>query len=109
MNTLIISLIFLGSYFSYSTSKKAILNSDFALNRWVTSNIKFSKIIGILLLLASLILSIVYFGTTSGILFWLISLLIVLGLIIIITPLKKLTYKHILILFLIILTFEFIL
>jgi SNF family Na+-dependent transporter len=107
MITSIILLIFLVSFVFYSTSKKAQLTSKTIFEDWIQSHRQYSKIISSLLLVTAFILSINNFGITSGIIFWLVILMSLLSLIIIISPLKKVNYKHLVFAFFILLIFEF--
>lgn len=102
-----ILLIFIAILVFFNTSKKAELSSNTSLERWIQNNTNYSKISGCLLLICALFLIIYSFGITSGILFWLIMLMSILSLIIVIFPLKKVTYKHLTIVFLLLLIFEF--
>jgi hypothetical protein len=86
-----------------------LVSYDLTIEKWIQLNIVISKLIAVVFLLTSLIIAIVSYGRTSGILFWLFSMIMILGLIIIIAPLKKVTYKQISILFLGLLILEFIL
>lgn len=99
-------LIFIGSFILYNTSEKATLNSNLILEKWVQSNNKHSKYIGAILTLLPLFYILDFFGTTSGILYWSILLMIILGLTIIISPLNKITYRSVSIIFLFFLTLE---
>ncbi len=101
-------LLFLGSWVLYNTSKKAILNQNFHIEKWIQSHAFLSKLVGLFFLLTSLSLMTLNFGTTSGVLFWLVSLMTILGLIIIIAPLHKGNLYYFLILFIVILLLEII-
>ncbi|WP_106794038.1 hypothetical protein [Aquimarina sp. Aq78] len=109
MITISVLLIFFGSFLLYHTSKEVLINYDLTIEKWIKLNMVVSKLIAGVLLLASLIIAIVSLGRTSGILFWLFLMMIILGLIIIIAPLKKVTYKQISVLFLVLLILELIL
>ncbi len=108
MITMNIFFVFLGSYLLYGTSQRAILHTKSVINTWITTHKKVSKIVGFACFVLGLIVSVFYFNVTAGILFWLFVVTSILGLIIILTPLQKITYKHSFILFVITLTIEFI-
>lgn len=107
MITVIILLIFSASFVFYKTSKKVQLSYKNIVETWMQNHRPYSKIIGTLLLTTALILSINNFGLTSGIIFWLIILMSFLSLIIIISPLQKVNYKYLILIFLVVLILEF--
>lgn len=109
MITSIIFLIFFGCFALYNASKKVALNQYFKLETWLQNNEKQTKIIGVFTLVITAIISVFYLGVTSGILFWLITLMTVLCLIVILYPIKGINYKHIISVFVFILLFELIL
>ncbi|OSY87110.1 hypothetical protein WH52_12635 [Tenacibaculum holothuriorum] len=101
MITSILFLLLTGSIFLYSTSSKTMLNN-------LTSSIKLSNFIGVSLLIIALYIATIYLGTFSGFLFWLISFIVFLSLVIIIYPLKIINYKYLIVLVLFSLSFEII-
>ena len=106
MGTVIVTLIFIGSYFLYSTSKYTSISSCLVFNVWILENRKRSNYIGVLTLIISLIGSMYSFGLTAGGLYWLITLSTIMGLIIIIVPLNVFSYKHTVSMFTILLFIE---
>lgn len=100
-------LIFVASFVFYNTSKKATLSGVSLLEIWIQQHTLYSKTIGYLLLIATLILVILNFGISSGIIFWLITLMSTLSLLIIISPLQKVNYKHLIVVFFILIILEF--
>ncbi len=109
MITVSILLIFFGSFLLYHTSEKGLISYDLPAEKWAQLNKVISKVIAVVFLLTSLIIIVVSFGRTSGILFWLFLMIMILGLIIIMAPFKKVTYKQISVLFLGLLILELIL
>ena len=107
MVTCSLLLIFAASFAFYNTSKKATLSGVSVLEIWIQQHTLYSKIVGCLLLIATLILVIFNFGITSGIIFWLITLMSTLSLLIIISPLQKVNYKHLIFVFFILSILEF--
>ncbi len=101
MITCCIVFIFGGSFFLYHTSKKALLQQNLLIEKWVTQNRVASKIMGLFFYLIAFLIAIIAFGKTSGILFFLSSLMLILGLVVIISPIKKGLYKPVSIMFLI--------
>lgn len=95
MIVLLISLIFLGCFALYNTSQKAPLQPSSFLEDWLQKNKQKSKVIGSVILTISVIVSIYKLGTTSGFLFFLFTITALFSAIIIITPLKKVGYKSI--------------
>ncbi|PKV49239.1 hypothetical protein ATE84_1259 [Aquimarina sp. MAR_2010_214] len=108
MISISVLLIFFSSFLLYNASKMGVYSKELITKKWIQPNIKVSKLLGITCLLISLILFSISFGRVSGILFWLFLLIIILGLFIIVAPLKQVTYKQVLILFLVLLLVEFI-
>lgn len=94
MITSSVLLIFLGSFFLYNTSRKVVLENNLLIGKWVQNNVNVSKIIGLVLLILALIITINKLGITSGIIFWLVGLMTILCLMIVLFPLKKINYKH---------------
>ncbi|MDO6811542.1 hypothetical protein [Tenacibaculum soleae] len=99
MTTSSFLLIFIGLFFKYNTSKKIELSNLKKIETWIQNNTKTANTISVLILMATLLLMIRQFGTTSGVLFWLFTITLILSLIIIIAPFKKINYKHITFLF----------
>lgn len=108
MITISLLLILLASLVFHNTSKKALLLYYSAIETWIQVNKNYSKAIALLFLIVSLLSIILIFGFTSGIIFWLISFISFLSTIVIIYPLKIVNYKHLIILFLILLVLELI-
>jgi len=106
MITISLLLILLASFVFYNTSKKAVMLYNSAIETWIQVNKNYSKAIGLLVLIVSLLSIILIFGITSGIIFWTISFITFLSTIVIIYPLKIVNYKHLIILFLILLILE---
>ena len=106
MITSIILLTFLASFVLYNTSKKAMLQQSSSVEKWLQTNEKTAKIIGILTLIIAATTATFHFGITAGILFWLITLMTILSLLVILYPFKKINYKHLIGIFTIILIIE---
>ncbi len=108
MISITISFLFIGCFALYNTSKKAFLSSDNKLQLWLQKNIKCSNIIGLALLIVSFFTAIFYLGVATGIVFWLLTLMTILSLLIVVAPTRIANYKHIIVLFTILLTTELI-
>ncbi|WP_435261130.1 hypothetical protein [Tenacibaculum sp. nBUS_03] len=109
MVSILIAIIFLGCSLLYNTSKNTtvLLNNNFG--QKLRNNQKLSKILGSSFLVISLVLTSMYLGITVGILFWLITLMLLMSLLTLIFPLKLISYKFIVALFLVLLLIEFVL
>lgn len=108
MITISILLIFFGSFVLYNTSSKVVLQHTFSLEKWIQSNTKLAKNIGLSIIILAMIPCIFSFGKTSGILYWFLLLSTVLSLIVILYPLKKINYKHLFIFFALLFILELI-
>lgn len=106
MITSIVFLILSGCFTLVNTSKKAVLNNDTVVEKWIQTHTIKSKYIGCGFLLLALAVSIFNFGLTSGILFWLIALMTLMSLVIIIAPLRVIRSKYLLFILLISLIIE---
>lgn len=98
----------LSCFLFYNTSKKATLNQDYLIEKWVQKNTLYTKLLGIFLNLISLIIAIIHFGITAGSLFYIFTFTSFLSLLIVLYPLKKINYKHITVISLLIILLEFI-
>jgi len=108
MISLLIIIVFIGSYIAYNTSKQNIQHSKSIIEVWIKAYLRQAKITSIVLLLLALVLAVLKFGYGSGVLLWLFLLILFVGLITIIFPLKIVKYSHVIIAFLILITFEII-
>ncbi len=99
MITGIIFSIYVGSIVLYNTSQKAVLNTQYAIEKWIQSNAQKAKLIGVSILMLTLVAATIVLGVTSGILFWLIALMSVLSLLVVIGPLRIVNYKYLLLIF----------
>lgn len=108
MITLLIIIIFIGSYIAYNASKQNMQHSKSIIESWSKTYYKQAKIISIILFLLALVLAVLKFGYSSGVLFWLFLLMLFMGLVITIAPLKIIKYTHLTVFFLLILIIEYI-
>lgn len=106
MIVIIVFFMLLGCSILINTSEKAILSNRFIVEQLIQKQPTVFKIVGCFILLISLFLCSFYFGITSGVLFWLIALLAILSLLILLKPLKLISYKTIVLLFVLLLTIE---
>ena len=109
MISILILMIFIGCFFMYNTSKKAQLEKNTFIDVWLQTNRKRTKALAISLLVLTLTSASFFFGLTSGILFWLFTVTLLLSLIVVMYPLKLFKTKHLIILFTATLIFEIIL
>lgn len=90
--------LFLGaSYALYTTSKVVDFKTPIVLGTWLQADPKRTKIIGVGGYVLGSVLSVFFFGYTSGILFSLVSILTFMSLLVVLYPLHIITYKHLLV------------
>lgn len=106
MITTSILFIFLGGFLLYNASKKEFTNHTLAFEKWIQNNKSIAKRIGVLLLIIALVSMTLFLGRTSGILVWLFVVALILSLLILVYPLKKINYTHILTLFIVLIIIE---
>ncbi len=97
MTTLILILTFAGFYALYNTSSRAELPQG-SIEIWMRS-LTILKPVGLVLLLVSLLLTGIYFGLAAGILYWFVIVSTIGSLIILLSPLKLMNYKMIILVF----------
>lgn len=88
MITLIICLALVGFFILYSTSNRAELTLQYKLQTWVRAHNNLGTYFGVVLLVFSLILAIVYLGTGAGTFAFLIILMTTASLVVLIAPLR---------------------
>lgn len=87
MITLALAFCFIGFYFFYSTSQRAILGPRSSLQQWVTINTGKAKMLGSALLFLSFIACLLSLGAASGTFSFLVILMTVASLVILCAPL----------------------
>ncbi|MEO7978314.1 hypothetical protein [Flavobacterium sp.] len=107
MITIATLIVFLAFYTLYYTSKRAALSYDLGFEKWMQKNPKPTKITGLLLLLLAYVLWLFTQSLCCGTLMFFIQLMAIGSLIIILMPLKKVSSKIILLLFVITALLEF--
>ena len=107
MITIATLIIFLAFYTLYYTSKRAVLSYDLGFEKWMQKNPKQTKITGLFLLLSAYSIWLFSQSLGCGTLMFFIQLMAVGSLIVLLTPLKKISRSTLLILFLIIALLEF--
>ncbi|MBF4492227.1 hypothetical protein IRZ83_07405 [Flavobacterium sp. JLP] len=100
-------IVFLAFYTLYYTSKRAALSYDLGFEKWMKKNPKQTKITGLALLLLAYSLWLFTKSLCCGTLMFFIQLMMIGSLIVILTPLKKVNSKAILLLFVIVALLEF--
>lgn len=93
MTTLLTFISLLGFFLLYNTSKKAGLSRSFFLEKMAQGNPEMSKIMGLLLLVVALVGSILFWGTGAGIFGFFVILMTVGSAIVLIAPLRYVSYK----------------
>lgn len=109
MITLLTLFCLLSTYACYQLSEKALLSENAPLTVWLQSNHIRTKIIAAVSALVFIIFNIFYLGTATGIIFSLISYMTLFSLLIVLSPLNIIKYKHLLGIYLLALLFEIIL
>ncbi|MEC7263131.1 MAG: hypothetical protein VXW38_05285 [Bacteroidota bacterium] len=109
MTTGISLLIFIAFYLLYSTSKKMAALDSFGVETWLGEHTKASKYTALALLTLSLGLSCFYWGMGSGAFTFFIIIMTVASLIILLAPLRLLTYTSLACALVLSLLFEIIL
>lgn len=107
MISIALLILYLAFYILYNTSRKAIKNVVFGFETWTYKNNKKAKLLGITLLFASCILLGLSFGIGAGILHFCVTLMTLGSLVVILTPVKIIKPRSILILFLLVHYTEF--
>lgn len=107
MNTLNIFLNFIGFVLLLNTSKNAVLQQRF-LEVKIQKNSRVAKIIGLFLFVCTFFIAVQLYGVTAGILINLCLFMLIISLLILFNPLKKMNYKMILYVFSTLLIIEFI-
>ena len=107
MITIASLIIFLAFYTLYYTSKRAVLSYDLGFEKWMRKNPKQTKITGLILLLSAYCFWLFSQSLGCGTLMFFIQLMAVGSLIVLLTPLKKVSRSTLLILFFIIALLEF--
>jgi len=107
MITIASLIVFLAFYTVYYTSKRAVLSYDLGFEKWMQKNPKQTKITGLVLLLFAYSFWIFSQSLGSGTLMFFIQLMAIGSLIVLLTPLKKISRLTLLILFIIIAFLEF--
>ena len=107
MITIASLIVFLAFYTLYYTSKRAVLSYDLGFEKWMQKNPKQTKITGLVLLLLAYSFWLFSQSLCCGTLMFFIQLMTIGSLIVLLTPLKKISRSTLLILFIIIALLEF--
>jgi hypothetical protein len=99
MVTLIVVLSLLGFYLLYNTSKKVQLSRTLFIERWAQDNSTAAKYSGLLLFIVGLVISMLSFGIGSGVFLFFVILMTVASLVVLLAPLKYMSYKSFSLLF----------
>lgn len=106
MITIASSILFLGFYTSYYTSKRANLSYNFGFEKWIRNNTNPTKLLGLTLLLSAYFMWLYIASVGSGTLAFIIELMTIGSLVIILKPLKIINSKSLLLLFVVMGFFE---
>ena len=99
MITIASLFVFISFYMFYYTSKRAVLSFDYGFEKWMSNNPKQTKITGLVFLLLAYSLWLSTTALCSGTLFFFIQLMTIGSLIVILTPLKVINNKAVILLF----------
>ncbi|GAB3652094.1 hypothetical protein GCM10028791_21430 [Echinicola sediminis] len=91
--TLMALIVFLGFFCFYNTSKKAQLFQSTKLERWLQDNPQSAKYSGTVLLIWGLIVAIFTSGTGSGIFTYAVFIMAAGSLVVMLSPLRFVSYK----------------
>lgn len=104
--TVLILVTTLACFLHYSTSKRAAITKETKLLFWLNKKNKFTKIAALVIFILSLLLAVYTFGLGAGVLTLLTLIILIWSLIVLITPLKIIGYKLMLVVFLLALFLE---
>jgi hypothetical protein len=107
MITIASLIVFLAFYTLYYTSRRAVLSYDLGFEKWMQKNPKQTKITGLVLLLTAYGFWLFTQSLGCGTLLFFIQLMTLGSLIVILTPLKKISRLTLLSLFIIVAFLEF--
>src|SRR5699024_3681365 len=93
MLTLIALLCLTGLFLIYQTSKRAKLNHNAFLELWPQSHLKKSRALGVSFLVITLGLAVYHWGISAGIMAFLVLAMCLQSLLLLLPPLRYLTYK----------------
>ncbi|WP_264535879.1 hypothetical protein [Flavobacterium sp. N1736] len=106
MITIASLIVFLAFYTLYYTSKRAVLSYDLGFEKWMKNNPKQTKITGLSLLLLAYAFWLFTQSLGCGTLMFFIQLMTIGSLIVILSPLKKISNKAIIAIFIIVAVLE---
>lgn len=95
MIALLLSLTFIGFYLCYSTSNKQRIVNTLRIESWGQQHGLLANICGSLALLVACALSMLHYGRGAGIFSFFILLMTVASLVVLLQPLKLITFKNV--------------
>lgn len=99
MISIAIFFVFIAFYTFYSTSQRAVKYVGIGVENWIENHQAKGKIVATLFMAITIFLHINLFGLGSGILIFLISLMLIASIVILLTPLHLITYKVLFLIF----------
>lgn len=99
MISVAIFIVFIAFYMFYNTSQKTQKHVEIGFESWLESYSTIGKTIAILLMLTAISQHIYLFGLGSGILVFIITLMLISSVVILLTPLQLITYKVLFLIF----------
>ncbi len=104
----VIIILTLAFYIFYNTSEKSVKNHVLGFEKWIQKKKGFAKTTGLFMLINAYVILLFYFGFGAGSLLFFIILMTFGSLIIVLTPLKMINYKNMLLVVLFSLCVEFL-
>lgn len=104
----VIIILSLAFYLFYNTSERSVKNHVLGFEKWIQKKKGFAKITGLFMLTIAYLILLFYFGIGTGSLLFFIILMTFGSLIIVLTPLRMVNYKNLLLVVLFSLCIEFL-
>ena len=99
MISIAIFFVFIAFYTFYNTSQRADKYVGLGVENWIENHQAIGKIVATSVMVITIFLHIYLFGLGSGILIFLISLMLIASLVILLTPLHLISYKVLFLIF----------
>ncbi|CAM1344992.1 hypothetical protein [Tenacibaculum amylolyticum] len=96
MISLILLIFLLSTFLGYTSSTKTNIESTTILGAFLTKDLKYKRIVGVILLLIGFYVAVKYFGITSGLFFGIMLLMTCISLLVVLYPLQIIKTQHIL-------------
>lgn len=104
----VIIILTLAFYFFYNTSERSVKSHVLGFEKWIQKKKGLAKTTGMVMLIIAYLILLFYYGIGTGTLLFFIILMTFGSLIILLTPLKMINYKNLLLVVLFSLCVEFL-